>query len=281
MRRRPAVVFLVAAVVAAPALAAPASADAAKVSGARAKTFVTRIAALGPRPAGSANERRAARMVAARFRRLDLPVTFQAFRLPDGRWSRNVVARTGGPVRAIVVAHVDGVREGPAANDNASGVAAMLEVATVLREREGVVFAALGAEERVETGSHLHLGSARLIRSIPRSVRPRIRLGLSLDMVGVGSTLNVRGLEATPNRSARLAIARGRAIGLRPSYLRDSGISDHAEMTRGGIPSALVTWRWDSCWHESCDRASRVRPRKLAATARLAIGSVRAVTPMP
>ncbi len=281
MRRRPAVVFLVAAVAAAPALAAPASADAAKVSGTRAKTFVTRIAALGPRPAGSANERRAARMVAARFRRLGLPVTFQAFRLPDGRWSRNVVARTGGPVRAIVVAHVDGVREGPAANDNASGVAAMLEVATVLREREGVVFAALGAEERVETGSHLHLGSARLIRSIPRSARPRIRLGLSLDMVGVGSTLNVRGLEATPNRSARLAIARGRAIGLRPSYLRDSGVSDHAEMTRGGIPSALVTWRWDSCWHESCDRASRVRPRKLAATARLTVGSVRAVTPSP
>jgi hypothetical protein len=281
MQRRRAAVLLVAVVAAAPALVTPASADAARVSGTRAKAFVTRIAALGPRPAGSANERRAGRMVAARFGRLGLPVTFQAFRLPNGRLSRNVVARTKGPVRAIVVAHVDGVREGPAANDNASGVAAMLEVATVLREREGIVFAALGAEERVETGSSLHLGSARLMRSIPRAVRPSVRLGLSLDMVGVGSTLTIRGLEATPNRSARLAIARGRAIGLRPSYLRDSGVSDHAEMTRGGIPSALVTWRWDTCWHRSCDRASRVRARKLGKTARLAVASVRAVTPRP
>jgi aminopeptidase YwaD len=281
MRRRSPAAALVAVVAGMLALQGPASACAATVSGKRAKAFVTRMAALGPRPAGSANERRAARMVAARFRGLGLPVTLQRFQLPNGRWSRNVVARTKGPLRAIVVAHVDGVRAGPAANDNASGVAAMLEVATALGEREGVLFAALGAEERVETGSHLHLGSARLVRSIPRRVRPRVRLGLSLDMVGVGSTLNVRGLEASPNRSARLAIAKGRAIGLRPSYLRDSGVSDHAELTRGGTPSALVTWRWDSCWHQPCDRASRVRPRKLGATARLAVASVRAVTPSP
>ena len=251
------------------------------VSGTRAKALVTRIASLGPRPAGSANEREAARLVARRFRALGLPVTIQRFALPNGSGSRNVVARTEGPLRAIVVAHVDGVREGPAANDNASGVAAMLEVASVLHEREGVLFAALGAEERVETGSRLHLGSARLVRSIPRGVRRGVRLGLSLDMVGVGPTLNVRGLESRPNRSARLALARARALGLRATYLRDSGVSDHAEMTRGGIPSALVTWRWDTCWHRACDRAHRVSARKLARTAGLAARSVRAVTPDP
>ncbi len=272
---------LAAAVVATLVAAAPAAAADGTVSGTRAKALVKKIAALGPRPAGSANERRAARIVAARFRALGLPVRVQEFRLPNGRRSRNVVARTGGPLRAIVVAHVDGVRHGPAANDNASGVAAMLEVTAVLRGRPGILFAALGAEERVVTGSRLHLGSARLVRSIRRVVRPRVRLGLSLDMVGVGSTLNVRGLEPAPNRSARIALARGRALGLRPSYLRDSGVSDHAEMTRGGIPSALVTWRPDSCWHLACDRAHRVSARKLAATARLTVGSVRAVTPQP
>lgn len=261
--------------------AAPAHAGHEEISGARAKALVKRIASLGPRPAGSANERRAAWIVAARFRALGLPVTIQRFRLPNGRRSRNVVARTGGPVRAIVVAHVDGVREGPAANDNASGIVAMLEVASVLHAREGIVFAALGAEERVETGSRVHLGSARLVRSIPRAVRSNVRLGLSLDMVGVGPTLNVRGLERRPNRSARLALRRGRALGLRPSYLRDSGVSDHAELTRGGIPSALVTWRRDACWHLACDRPRRVRARKIAATARLTVRSVRAVTPAP
>ena len=256
---------------------APQGSAAETVSGPRAKRLVARIAALGPRPAGSANERRAARIVAERFRELGLPVTLQRFRLPRGGASRNVVARTPGPTRVVLVAHVDGVNEGPAANDNASGVAAVLEAASVLRETEGILFAALGAEERVETGSHLHLGSLRLLRSLPRAVRPRGRLALSLDMVGVGGTLAVRGLEGRPNRSGRVALARGRALRLRPVYLPDSGVSDHAELTRGGIASALVTWRWDTCWHEPCDRAPRVSARKIAAAARVAVQSARVV----
>ena len=255
-------------------LAAPAVAPA-QVSGARAKALVERIAAGGPRPAGSEKERRAARIVATRFEALGLPVTIQRFALPGGGSSLNVVARTPGPTRAVVVAHMDGVREGPAANDNASGVATMLEVASVLRERDGILFAALGAEERAETGSNLHLGSARLLRALPHSVRPRIRLALSLDMVGVGTTLNIRGIEAQPNRSAQRVLRTGRAIGLRPAYLRDSGVSDHAEMSRGNLPAALVTWRWDRCWHERCDRAVRVEARKMVAVARLTIASLR------
>jgi Peptidase family M28 len=256
-------------------LVAPA-ASAEVVSGRRAKEVVHVISAAGPRPAGSARERRAGRIVAARFRELGLPVTIQRFRLPRGGASLNVVARTPGRTRVIVVAHMDGVREGPAANDNASGVAAMLEVAAVLAETEGLLFAALGAEERVETGSNLHLGSVRLMRSLPRAVRPEIRLALSLDMVGVGPTLTVRGLESRPNRSSRFALARARALRLSPVYLPDSGVSDHAEMTRGGIPASLLTWRWDSCWHEACDRARRVSARKLASAARVAIASARA-----
>jgi hypothetical protein len=270
--------LLVLCVAVATAAAAPTT-SAAAVSGARAKALVERIAAGGPRPAGSAKERRAARIVAARFRELGLPVTTQTFALPRGGSSLNVVARTPGPTRAVIVAHMDGVREGPAANDNASGVATMLEVAEVLRDREGILFAALGAEERAETGSNLHLGSVRLLRALPRSVRPRIGLALSLDMVGVGTTLNVRGIEASPNRSARRALAAARSLGLRASYLPDAGVSDHAEMSRGNLPAALVTWRWDSCWHERCDHAHRVSARKLAGVARLTILSLRRSLP--
>ena len=256
-------------------LAVPSGEAVAAIDGQRAKRLVTRIASLGPRPAGSANERRTAAIVAARFRELGYPVTLQRFQLPRGGRSLNVVARTPGTIRAVLVAHMDGVRDGPAANDNASGVAALVEAARALRGADGVLFAALGAEERVETGSHLHLGSVRLMRSLPRSIRPRIRLALSLDMVGVGPTLNLRGLEARPNRSARTAIRRARLYRMGPQYLPDSGISDHAEMTRGGIPAALLTWRWDVCWHEPCDRPARVRPRKLASAARVAVASVR------
>jgi Peptidase family M28 len=255
-------------------LAAPV-APAAVVDGKRAKKFVAALAANGPRVAGTPNERRGAWLVQQRFEKLGLPVTIQKFRLPNGRNSRNVIAKTGGPPRTLVVAHMDSVRAGPGANDNGSGVAAMLEVAAVMKETEGIWLVAVGAEEREMTGSSLHLGSYRLLRSIPRSVRPQVVLALSLDMVGYGPTLNIRGLEASPNRSARRAINRARALGYGPSYLRDSGVSDHAELTRGGIPAALVTYRWDPCWHEACDRPPRVVPRKLGNAARLTIAALR------
>jgi len=267
---RAAVVVAVAVLLAAPV------AQARVVDGKRGKAFATRLAALGPRVAGTANERRAARMIRTRFESFGLPVVIQTFRLPNGNQSRNVVARTPGRLRTIVVAHMDGVRAGPAANDNGSGVAAMLEVAHVLRDTEGILFAAVGAEERQMTGSSLHLGTVRLLKSIPYVVRPRIRFAISLDMVGVGPTLNARGIESSPNRSARRALNQGRTLGLRPSYLRDTGVSDHAELTRAGIPATLLTYRWDACWHEACDRPGRLRPAKIGNAGRLAVAALRA-----
>ena len=255
----------------------PAPAATAQVSGTRAKAFVTRLAALGPRPAGSPTERRAGAIVARELRELGYRVVVQRFELPRGGFSRNIVGLSSQRPRVVVVAHLDGVRGTPAANDNGSGVAAMLEVARALRGRPGVLVAALGAEERIETGSRLHLGSARLMRGISRAGRQRIRLALSLDMVGVGPTLNVRGLEPAPNRSARLALARSRALGLGATYRQDTGQSDHAEMTRGGLPAAWIEWRWDECWHEPCDRAHRVTAWKVRDAARLAAASARAV----
>jgi Zn-dependent M28 family amino/carboxypeptidase len=268
VRARTCIAVLLAALVAAP------GSSAAVVDGKRAKTFVQRLSANGHRVAGTPNERRGAFLVQQRFEKFGLPVTIQKFRLPNGRNSRNVIAKTGGPVQALVVAHMDSVRAGPGANDNGSGVAAMLEVAHVMRDVGGIWFVAVGAEEREMTGSSLHLGSYRLLRSIPRVVRPQIRLALSLDMVGWGPTLNIRGIEASPNRSARRAIARARALGYGPSYLRDSGVSDHAELSRGGIPAALVTYRWDPCWHSACDVPSRVVPRKLGNAARLTVAAI-------
>lgn len=244
------------------------------VSGARAKRFVSELAALGPRPAGSATERAAANLVAGRLRALGYRVVRQPFPLPRGA-SQNVVGLTPGPIRAIVVAHFDGVSAGPAANDNGSGVAAMLEIARTLRGEKGLLVAALGAEERHETGSPLHLGSARLLRGISAVGRRRIRVALSLDMVGVGTTFHVRGLEPGPNRSARVALARARALGVPVTYRQDTGQSDHTELTRGGLPAAWIQWRWDTCWHLACDRVERVDAAKLAVSARVALAAAR------
>jgi Peptidase family M28 len=247
--------------------------------GTRAKQTVRELTSLGPRVAGSAAEQRAGTFVAARFRRLGLRPVWQAVPLPRGGASHNIVARTGGgALRAIVVAHLDGVSAGPAANDNGSGAGTLLELAGRLRERPGVLFAALGAEERVMTRSRFHLGSARLLRSLTRAERRSVRLALSLDMVGVGPKLNVRGLEARPNRSATAALVAARRVGVAATYLPDRGQSDHEELTRGGVPAAWIEWRWDTCWHSACDRADRLVPGKLGAAIRLTAAAVERAT---
>ena len=129
-----------------------------------------------------------------------------------------------------------------------------------------MLVAATGGEERVVTGSRVHLGSLRLVRGISPQARRGVRLAVALDMVGVGTRLHVRGIERQPNRSARLLLSRGGS-----TYLRDDGDSDHAELTRNGLPAAWLEWRTDACWHESCDVARRVDARKLEAAFRVVL----------
>jgi len=115
-------------------------------AGVRAVQTVRAIAVLGPHVAGSVNELRAARVVRSRFARLGLEPTVQRVPLPRGGFSRNLAFRPGGgPLLAIVVAYLDGVSAGPAANDNGSGVGALVEVARELGSMPGVLYAALGA----------------------------------------------------------------------------------------------------------------------------------------
>jgi hypothetical protein len=246
-------------------------------SGVTAKEWTAKIAGLGQRLAGSAKEQRAGQIVWAQLAELGYTVRSQPFRLPNGDWSRNVVGRTDGPVRVIIVAHIDGVHGTQAANDNASGVGSVLELARNLSGKEGVLVAALGAEERMVTGSRYHLGSLRLTRSLSPTTKAGVRLALSVDMVGVGTTLNVRGLEASPNRSARRLLARARALGIKATYLRDTGQSDHDDLTRGGVPAAWIEWRWDDCWHRPCDRIARVKPWKLQPAGRIVLAAARSV----
>jgi Peptidase family M28 len=238
-------------------------------NGVQAKMWAGRIAAVGQRPAGGAHEKQAGAIVRQRLTTLGYDVTTQRFLLPEGTRSLNVVGRTPGPIRVIIVAHMDGVPGTNAANDNGSGVGLMLMLAQYLAEKNGVLVAAVGAEERRYTGAGFHLGSRRLARSLSPAQRQGVRLAVSVDMVAVGDTLNVRGLESSPNRSARLLLAAARRLGITASYRQDTGQSDHDEFVKVGVPAAWVEWRWDQCWHSPCDQIHRLKPYRLRAAGRV------------
>lgn len=114
-------------------------------------------------------------------------VTVQPFRMPSGAHSQNVLCSLGDVTSKFILigAHFDSVSErpsslAPGADDNASGVAVMLEIARLFRQRglrTGLMFAAFCGEEQGL------LGSTACAEIAARDRWP-IELMINLDMVG-------------------------------------------------------------------------------------------------
>lgn len=287
MRSR-AIIAIVAAALALGALvAAPGAAMAAAFDPVAARAHATALAALGPRREGTAAERAAADYVAARLAEYGYAVAVTPVALPDGSSSRNVVAVKPGasPRRIVVGAHIDTKAGSPGANDNASGVGVVLELARALRDvptQPTVVFAFFGAEEMWDTNpdSH-HYGSRAYVRALTRAQRRAISGMVSVDMVGYGDSFVVRTMRRHPMTLATRLRARAAATGVRLRYLRDPsrvGWSDHEPFGRVGVPSAWVQWRDDPLYHTPGDTAPHLQDTHLAATGDLLAGYLTSMT---
>jgi alkaline phosphatase isozyme conversion protein len=199
---------------------------------------------IGARVAGTEAEAQAADYIAAAFESWGYAVEIQEFELSNGgggadaepRLSRNVIATRAGDDQMIVVgAHMDSVSVGTGAGDNASGVAAMLGAAQALVDVETVhtlVFAAFGAEEIGEVGSHEY------VNSLGDHIHDVIAM-INLDSVGVGSQLNVYAgaLVTRPESSDNPPQFEGG-----PTWVRDTALDLAAEM---GLPFSTTP---DSSW---------------------------------
>jgi acetylornithine deacetylase/succinyl-diaminopimelate desuccinylase-like protein len=111
----------------------------------------------------------AARWIAARLEGLALPVAIDSYERDGACWP-NVVARLRGESddQVLVVSHFDSIAhcsgDAPGADDNATGVAAMLQVARDLaqtRLHRSVVFASFSNEERGLGGSASYAAKAK------------------------------------------------------------------------------------------------------------------------
>jgi len=242
--------------------------------------IAVRLANAGPRPAASSAEGRAHALVKRIFTRAGLRVAVQRFPVPGKGRSRNVIGIYDTPARClrIVMAHTDSVPEGPGANDNASGVGVLAELAPRLRRVKpscDVWLVATGAEERVYTGSPDHLGALVLSRRVrARGLGRRLRWALSLDEVGRGPDFWLRSSARGVRRNVEGEMLTGaRRAGARVRWVRDegSGNSDHRDFQIAGLPAAKlgVGARGEPGRHMPCDRAARLQPRALARTLKL------------
>lgn len=230
--------------------------------------FARALARAGPRPAGSAAERRAHASVERRFRSAGLSIAHDRFRIPGRGRSRNVVGLYDTPADCLVVlvAHTDSVPPGPGADDNASGVGTLVALAPRLRAIEptcDVWLIATGAEERPYTGAADHLGARAAVPRVKRRAND-LRLVLSLDEVGRGRTFHLRSPVPGPRHGVERAVIRAGRGAVR--WLRDSstGNSDHREFALAGLPAAKLGVPDDPCRHTACDRPSRLQAATFA-----------------
>jgi len=196
---------------------------------------------------------------------------------------------TKGAPPLLLGAHLDSIESGPGINDNGSGVATLLELATQARKlglvpRQPVRFAFWAGEEAGEFGSRTYVKS------------------LDDPIDDIAAVVNID-MDGSPNPEAFVYRGDGtiqdalsdavRAEGLDPVPVDLEGRSDHAPFQEAGIPTGgLFTGAdepapdgrpHDSCYHRACDTIDNVDLQMLGrmadALATAVFGTLTASTP--
>ena len=257
---------------------------------------------------GSAGSRRARTFIVRRFTSLGLePVNgafVHPFRIDRPRGSpatpvegTNVLGVVRGRERPdsyiLLSAHYDhlGIRNGrlyPGADDNASGVAAMLALAKWFRAhppRTSILFVAFDAEEQEL------LGARHFVRAPPVPLAS-IDAVVNMDMMGRGDA-NLLGVAGTWHypflERAVLDAAQGRRLRLvlghdRPSPTpRDdwTNLSDHAPFHAAGVPFLYFGVEDHADYHQPTDTPDRIPADFFAEAAEVVLGTVQNLSETP
>ncbi|OUZ07828.1 Zn-dependent exopeptidase M28 [Aeromicrobium sp. PE09-221] len=245
---------------------------------------------IGPRHGTSEAYAEAAAWVEGRLTGLGYEVTRQQVDAPAGiTWgvdvpagdSPNVIAtRPGAPAtdpHVVVGAHLDTIPVAPGAEDNASGVAVMLELARIVAESEVPVrFVAFGAEEPRGPGDSLHhFGSQQYVAALADDERTAITAMVALDRVGVpgpevpicsGDSPN--GTTAVRDQLATIATAGG----VPHTVCGGNTTSDHWSFDKAGIPAARLGSIPYAGYHSPQDTVGVVDPAQTGRVATIARG---------
>jgi aminopeptidase YwaD len=183
----------------------------------------------------------------------------------------NVFAMQPGTERCETVTggHHDTVAVTGGASDNASGTAAVLEVARLAAVHDlpgDHCFVLFGAEE---LGL---IGSAAYVRDLTDAELDGLRAMLNLDVVGSAETLQLIGTPELVEMAGRRAVELG--VIAQPGGLPEGVGSDHLSFMREGVP-VLMFSRRDPLIHTPQDVIDRIEPQSLEDAAALAFAVLR------
>ncbi len=157
----------------------------------------------------------------------------------------------------------------PGANDDASGIGVLLEIARLWQEsgyrpQRSVLFAAWGAQELDEAGSRAFL-------ALPVVPQADITGMVQLDGVGGGAGFNL-GAEGETGQDSLLIHSLdsvAQQLDEKVVLTGKRAESDHLPFQAAGVPSLLVHWRLASEANLPAGMANAVHPDRLGTTGRL------------
>lgn len=205
-------------------------------------TFLS--ANIGPRPEGKAGERQAASYLLTELQKLGYKLGMEQFVLPSGSTSQNLVTADPGQTSKytfFICAHIDSKSGSPGANDDASGCAALLEVARTIKGTKHypeVRLLLFGAEENNSSGVG-RFGSRHYLATQPEAERAKIIGVLSMDTIGVGSENTFRDWGARSPGLADALVTFTQGKGLLSTRLQGQE-SDHQPFGDAGIPAVWL-----------------------------------------
>jgi hypothetical protein len=255
-------------------------------AGAAQRTVEFLAGRIGPRESTTPAYRRAARWVEQRLSAYGYHVQRQRLRVPKGvSWgvpvpagpTWNVVARPrslrDGQRYLVVGAQLDTVPQAPGAEDNASGVAVLLELARLAAAgdtRLPVVFVAFAGEEPRGPGDDQHhFGSTAMVTRLSEASRRALRGMVSVDRVGVGRVVPIctGGLGSRDVQKQLERAARQLEIAVRSC--QDNRSSDHWSFEKAGLAAARVGSTPYAEYHSAADLPGVVNTAQLRRSGRV------------
>ena len=180
----------------------------------------------------------------------------------------------------LVGSHHETVPGCPGANDNASGIATMFEIARVLRNirpNHTLLFVANGGEEGGEFGIEEYLTSF----SAPLD---RIKAVIVLDQVaGADVPLSVKHTRPHSQETLEtsgwingLILKHAEQLGYQINCRNvDIGFADATPFVKANIPASVLTGFWADAWYHTCqDTADKVNANLLKAYAEIVLATI-------
>ena len=236
-------------------------------------------AAEGGRAPGTPGHRQAGAHIEKAFKAAGLkPFAGRSFRAPLDRPGRNnLLGVVPGTLKKdeylVLCAHYDHLRAGdagifPGADDNASGVAVLLELARHYAKHppaRSVLFAAFDGEEEGR------LGSKEFVAGLPASVREKVNAALNFDTVGrLGSGKILALGSGSSDKWPHILRGAGFVTGYDYAAAEDLDSSDQASFIEAGVPALQFFSGAHADYHKTSDTADKIDGRGLVKIAEFA-----------